>query len=106
MLGAAGITILRDQLQNIMPLLVGTTGNYETIVFGADARHHVLQLAPDGLWPLLAGPSAPPPDLPHVQTPDAETLSLRAGTRPRLGMLLDVDRDAQGLWRTGRRRST
>ncbi len=59
LLGAAGITILRDQLQNIMPLLVGTTGNYETIVFGA-ILVVILQLSPDGLWPLIAGPPSPP----------------------------------------------
>ena len=59
LLGAAGVTILRDQLQNIMPLLVGTTGNYETIVFGA-ILVVILQFSPDGLWPLIAGPPSPP----------------------------------------------
>ena len=58
-LGAAGVTILRDQLQDILPHLVGATGNYETIVFGA-ILVLILQTAPRGLWPLLAGPSAPP----------------------------------------------
>ena len=84
LLGAAGITILRDQLQNIMPLLVGTTGNYETIVFGA-ILVLVLQLAPDGLWPLIAGPPSPP-KLPQTTGP---TLPLRE--EPARGSaLLDV----------------
>ena len=34
-LGAAAVTILKDQLQNILPWIIGSTGNYETIVFGA-----------------------------------------------------------------------
>jgi branched-chain amino acid transport system permease protein len=59
LLGAGAVTVLRDQLQNIMPLIVGSTGNYETIVFGA-ILVIILQFAPNGLWPLLAGPSAPP----------------------------------------------
>lgn len=54
-LGATGITFLRDQLQNILPFVVGTAGNYETIVFGL-ALVLILQTAPNGLWPVLAGP--------------------------------------------------
>ena len=30
-----GVTVLRDQLQDVAAHLVGHTGNYETIVFGA-----------------------------------------------------------------------
>lgn len=59
LLGAAGVTILRDQLQDVLPHLVGHTGNYETIVFGA-ILVLVLQTAPRGLWPLIAGPPSPP----------------------------------------------
>jgi branched-chain amino acid transport system permease protein len=59
LLGAAGVTILRDILQDALPHLVGATGNYETIVFGA-ILVLVLQTAPRGLWPLIAGPPAPP----------------------------------------------
>ncbi|GAC1335988.1 MAG: branched-chain amino acid ABC transporter ATP-binding protein/permease [Beijerinckiaceae bacterium] len=58
-LGAIAITFLRDQLQNILPWIVGSAGNYETIVFGA-ILVLVLQTAPSGLWPLIAGPPAPP----------------------------------------------
>ena len=67
-LGAAAVTILKDQLQNILPWIIGSTGNYETIVFGA-ILVLVLETAPSGLWPLIAGPSMPP-KLP--QTADAQ----------------------------------
>jgi branched-chain amino acid transport system permease protein len=51
-LGAAVVTILKDQLQNILPLVLGRTGNFETIIFGV-ILVAFLQLAPLGLWPLL-----------------------------------------------------
>jgi len=59
LLGATTITVLRDQLQNVLPALIGAAGNYETIVFGA-ILVLILQTAPSGLWPLLAGAPAPP----------------------------------------------
>jgi branched-chain amino acid transport system permease protein len=58
-LGAAGITFLRDQLQNFLPWLIGNTGNYETIAFGA-VLVLILQTASGGLWPILFGPPPPP----------------------------------------------
>jgi branched-chain amino acid transport system permease protein len=58
-LGAAGITFLRDQLQNWLPWLVGNTGNFETVAFGA-VLVLVLQTASSGLWPILFGPPPPP----------------------------------------------
>jgi ABC-type branched-subunit amino acid transport system ATPase component/ABC-type branched-subunit amino acid transport system permease subunit len=66
-LGAASVTILKDQLQNILPWIIGSTGNYETIVFGA-ILVLVLETAPSGLWPVIAG-APPPPKLP--QAPEA-----------------------------------
>jgi branched-chain amino acid transport system permease protein len=54
-LGAAGITVLRDQLQNFLPWLVGNTGNFEAIAFGA-VLVLILQFASSGLWPILFGP--------------------------------------------------
>ena len=58
-LGAAGITFLRDQLQNFLPWLIGNTGNYETIAFGA-VLVLILQTASSGVWPILFGPPPPP----------------------------------------------
>ena len=80
-LGAAGITVLRDQLQNLLPWLFGHTGNFEAIAYGA-VLVLVLQTATNGLWPILFGPPPPPkPPEPH----DGEKLPARAlpalGTR-------------------------
>jgi branched-chain amino acid transport system permease protein len=66
-LGAAGITFLRDQLQNWLPWLLGSTGNFETIAFGA-VLVLILQTASNGLWPILFG--APPPPKPPAPRDD------------------------------------
>jgi branched-chain amino acid transport system permease protein len=64
-LGAAGITFLRDQLQNFLPWLIGNTGNFETVAFGA-VLVLILQTASNGLWPILFGPPpAPTPPAPR-----------------------------------------
>ena len=52
-LGAALVVIAQDRLQDWLPRLLGTSGNFETIVFGA-LLVLVLQMAPEGLWPKLA----------------------------------------------------
>jgi branched-chain amino acid transport system permease protein len=49
-LGAGLVTIVRDKLQDVLPALLGTQGNFETIVFGV-VLILVLQFAPEGLWP-------------------------------------------------------
>lgn len=51
-LGAALLTLLKDQLQTLLPKLMGSNGNYEIIVFGV-LMVVLLQRARDGLWPLL-----------------------------------------------------
>ena len=53
LLGAALVTIVNDRLQDILPKLFGTSGNYETIVFGI-LLVATLQLAPEGIWPHIA----------------------------------------------------
>jgi len=53
LLGAGLVTVVNDLLQDMLPKLLGSSGNYETIVFGA-LLVLLLQTAPDGLWPLLA----------------------------------------------------
>ena len=52
LLGAAVLTILKDRLQSMLPALLGSSGNYEVIVFGV-LMVVMLQHARDGLWPLL-----------------------------------------------------
>ena len=52
-LGATLITLLKEQLQDWLPRLLGSSGNFEIVVFGL-LMLLVLQRAPNGLWPMLA----------------------------------------------------
>ena len=49
-LGAALITLLKEKLQDVLPSLLGTSGNFEVIVFGL-LMVFVLQRFADGMWP-------------------------------------------------------
>jgi branched-chain amino acid transport system permease protein len=51
--GSAVVRIVEDQLQVLLPKLIGTSGNFETIVFGI-VLVVVLKYAPEGLWALFA----------------------------------------------------
>lgn len=53
LLGSAIILVLKDQIQNVLPRLLDSTGNFELIVFGI-LLILMLQHARDGVWPLLA----------------------------------------------------
>ena len=50
--GAGLITVLKQWLQDLLPRLLGTSGNFEMIVFGA-LMVLVLHRAREGLWPIL-----------------------------------------------------
>lgn len=52
-LGAALITLMKQYLQDILPSLLGSSGNFEVVVFGL-LMLLVLQRFSDGLWPSLA----------------------------------------------------
>ena len=52
--GAGVVQILKDQLQVWLPKLMGTSGNYEIIVFGI-LLVFVLQYAREGLWAFVEG---------------------------------------------------
>ncbi|MET3478027.1 branched-chain amino acid ABC transporter ATP-binding protein/permease [Variovorax atrisoli] len=52
-LGATLITLLKEKLQDVLPALLGTSGNFEVVVFGL-LMLFVLQRFADGLWPTLA----------------------------------------------------
>ncbi|QSI29261.1 ATP-binding cassette domain-containing protein [Variovorax sp. RKNM96] len=52
-LGAALITLLKEKLQDVLPALLGTSGNFEVIVFGL-LMLFVLQRFADGLWPTVS----------------------------------------------------
>ncbi|MEN3364474.1 MAG: branched-chain amino acid transport system ATP-binding protein livM [Burkholderiales bacterium] len=51
-LGATLLTLLKEQLQSILPALLGSNGNFEIIVFGI-LMVLLLQRARDGLWPFI-----------------------------------------------------
>ena len=51
--GAGLVTVLKDQLQSILPHLLGEAGNFETIVLGV-LLVVLLQYARNGLWPYVA----------------------------------------------------
>ena len=53
LLGAGVITILKQWLQDLLPRLFGSSGNFEMIVFGV-MMVIMLQRARDGIWPILA----------------------------------------------------
>lgn len=53
LLGSALLTLLKDKLQSILPVLLGANGNFEVIVFGV-LLILLLQRARDGVWPYLA----------------------------------------------------
>ena len=50
--GAGLIKLMDDQLQVLLPKLIGTSGSYEVIVFGV-AIVLVLKYLPDGLWSVV-----------------------------------------------------
>jgi len=60
LLGAGVITLLKQWLQDLLPRILGSSGNFEVIVFGI-LMVLMLQRSRDGLWPMLAklAPSRP-----------------------------------------------
>ncbi|MDB6000327.1 MAG: putative branched-chain amino acid transport system protein, partial [Rhizobacter sp.] len=53
LVGAGVVTLLKQWLQDLLPRVLGRTGNFEVIVFGL-LMILLLQRTRDGLWPLLA----------------------------------------------------
>ncbi len=74
-LGAALLTLLKDQLQSILPTLLGANGNFEVIVFGI-MMVLLLQRARDGLWPYIRKWLPQKPDA--VAPASAAALPMRA----------------------------
>ncbi len=85
-LGAGAVRLIDDQLQVWLPKLIGTSGNFETIVFGI-ILVVVLKYAPDGLWSFV-GRWLPTP---KRQRDWAGAKPLIARDKPQRGeLLLDV----------------
>ena len=51
-LGATVITLLKQKLQDVLPSLLGTSGNFEVVIFGL-LMIFVLQRFAEGMWPTL-----------------------------------------------------
>jgi branched-chain amino acid transport system permease protein len=86
LVGAGVVQILKDQLQVWLPRLMGTSGNYEIIVFGI-VLVLMLQYARDGIWAFVD--AALPRARRKVDWTDAPPLAERA--RPPHGeTVLDV----------------
>ncbi|MEO8487256.1 MAG: branched-chain amino acid ABC transporter ATP-binding protein/permease [Betaproteobacteria bacterium] len=83
--GAALITLLKQVLQDILPQLLGRSGNFEMIVFGV-LLIVLLQRARDGVWPWIERllPRAPP-----LPVRDAAPLPVRRHP-PHDGPVLEV----------------
>ncbi|PUE28109.1 ATP-binding cassette domain-containing protein [Limnohabitans sp. Jir72] len=86
--GAGLIKLLDDQLQVLLPALIGTSGSYEVIVFGI-ALVLVLKYLPDGLWSIVARKMpSPPRKVDWHNAPD-----LPARSKPAQGdVVLQVDK--------------
>ena len=108
LLGAGLVTVVNDQLQNLLPLLLGHSGNYETIVFGA-ILVLILQTSPEGLWPHVSRlrgqtarprrPAADAPALPVRTLPEAGAPVLNASSlRKTFGGLVAVNDIDLALW--------
>jgi len=87
-LGATLLTILKDQLQFILPKLLGANGNFEIIVFGV-MLVLLLQWARDGLWPFI---SKLFPRRHQAVAPDAAPALPRRAQAPHGVPLLQVDK--------------
>ena len=90
-LGATLITLLKEQLQDVLPKLLGASGNFEVIVFGL-LMLFVLQRFAEGLWPTLArvsGRFLKPDPVPVPRT----TAALASRKLPPAGkLLLEADK--------------
>jgi branched-chain amino acid transport system permease protein len=87
LLGAGLVKILEDQLQVLLPKLLGGSGNYEIIVFGI-LLVLVLQYARDGVWAFIEA------RLPRVRRKNdwADAAALSERPRPPHGeVVLDVN---------------
>jgi branched-chain amino acid transport system permease protein len=82
-LGAGVVKIVEDQLQVLLPKLIGTSGNFEVIVFGV-VMIVVLKYAPEGLWSFVARRFPAPPR----QRDWTGAAPLPARSKPQRGELL------------------
>jgi len=87
--GAGLVTLLKDQLQTLLPRLFGEAGNFETIVLGV-LLVLLLQHARNGLWPYLAELMPRRWRRQALVQPPAQADALPVRTRPTAGESLLV----------------
>jgi branched-chain amino acid transport system ATP-binding protein len=97
--GATLVTVLKTQLQDWLPSLLGRSGNFETVVFGI-LMVLLLQRTRDGVWPWLARlvPTRAPVPVPaatgrlpaRIKSP-SNPLLVVAGARKVFGGLVAVN---------------
>ena len=86
-LGAGMLKLVEDQLQTLLPKLIGSSGNFEIIVFGL-VLIGVLKYAPDGMWTFV-GKCLPAP---RRVRDWGDAARLPARDKPASGdLLLEVD---------------
>ena len=100
LVGAAAVRLTEDQLQVLLPKLLGSGGNFETIVFGI-VLVVVLKYAPEGLWSFVGRFAAAPrrlhdwagaPPLPRrTRAPRGERLLQVQAVRKQFGGLVAVN---------------
>jgi branched-chain amino acid transport system permease protein len=83
--GATLITLAKQLLQDLLPALLGQSGNFEIVVFGI-LMVILLQRAREGVWPWIAQLL---PQTPSPPVPEAQPLPSR-GRQPVTGPLLEV----------------
>ncbi len=99
-IGAGVLTLLKERLQDLLPRLLGSNGNFEIVVFGL-AMVLLLQRARGGIAPFVTRllPAVPPtvvpqaaPDLPRRARPARGTALLQVeGATKRFGGLTAVN---------------
>ncbi|MEA4837112.1 MAG: branched-chain amino acid ABC transporter ATP-binding protein/permease [Rhodospirillaceae bacterium] len=95
LIGATLLTFLKQVLQDVLPLVLGRSGQFESIVFGI-LIIVMLHRARLGLWPLLKSVLPPPPKPPLDEPLDIPQAPRRAQGEGKLegqhanGALLDV----------------
>ncbi|MDC8784566.1 branched-chain amino acid ABC transporter ATP-binding protein/permease [Roseateles koreensis] len=91
-IGAGVFKIIEDQLKELLPALLGSSGNFEIIVLGV-VLVLIIKYAPKGLWPAITSLSARwlVPEHRPRNWQSAAPLAARDKARPQ-ELLLDVDK--------------
>ncbi|MCX2860705.1 branched-chain amino acid ABC transporter ATP-binding protein/permease [Paucibacter sp. PLA-PC-4] len=91
-IGAGIVKIIEDQLKEVLPALLGSSGNFEIIVLGV-VLVLMLKYAPKGLWPYVTGFATRWLPAAERARDWADAAPLASRPKPQAGeLLLDVDK--------------